>query len=71
MRSIFRIPSDDMAGNALRRVPVHHYTRRKSSVLVAFGFNYIIQRNFRNKRKIYISGDFYCSKKLSVNYFIT
>ncbi len=26
MRSIFRIPSDDMAGDALRRVPIHYYT---------------------------------------------
>lgn len=31
MRSIFRIPSDDMAGDAQRRVPVHYYTRRKES----------------------------------------
>ena len=29
MRSIFRIPSDDMAGDAERRVPIHYYTRRK------------------------------------------
>ena len=29
MRSIFRIPSDDMAGDALRRVPVHYYARRE------------------------------------------
>ena len=28
MRSIFRIPSDDMAGDAKRRVPIHYYTRR-------------------------------------------
>ncbi len=26
MRSIFRIPSDDMAGDAGRRVPIHYYT---------------------------------------------
>ena len=25
MRSIFRIPSDDMAGDAMRRVPIHYY----------------------------------------------
>ena len=29
MRSILRIPSDDMAGDAKRRVPIHYYTRRK------------------------------------------
>ncbi len=29
MQSIFRIPSDDMAGDARRRVPIHYYTRRK------------------------------------------
>ena len=28
MRSIFRIPSDEMAGDALRRVPIHHYRRK-------------------------------------------
>ncbi len=28
MRSIFRIPSDDMAGDAKRRVPIYYYTRR-------------------------------------------
>jgi len=28
MRSIFRIPSDDMAGDALRRVPIHYYRRK-------------------------------------------
>ena len=26
MRSIFKIPSDDMAGDAKRRVPIHNYT---------------------------------------------
>ena len=31
MRSIFRIPSDDMAGDAMRRVPIHYYTRRKGN----------------------------------------
>ena len=30
MQSIFRIPSDDMAGDAGRRVPLHNYTRRKT-----------------------------------------
>ncbi len=29
MRSIFKIPSDEMAGDARRRVPIHNYTRRK------------------------------------------
>ena len=28
MQSIFRIPSDDMVGDAKRRVPIHYYTRR-------------------------------------------
>jgi hypothetical protein len=28
MRSIFRMPSDDMAGDVRRRVPIHYYTRR-------------------------------------------
>ncbi len=32
MRSIFRIPSDDMAGDAGRRVPIHYYTRRWNDV---------------------------------------
>ena len=27
MRSIFRMPSDDMAGDAKRRVPIHYYSR--------------------------------------------
>lgn len=29
--AFFRIPSDDMAGDAQRRVPIHYYTRRKES----------------------------------------
>ncbi len=29
MRSIFRIPSADMAGDVQRRVPVQYYIRRK------------------------------------------
>ena len=29
MRSIFRTPSDDVAGDAKRRVPIHYYIRRK------------------------------------------
>ena len=28
MRSIFRIPSDNMAGDTWRRVPIHYYSRR-------------------------------------------
>ena len=30
MLSIFRIPSDDMAGDTKRRIPIHYYTRRKT-----------------------------------------
>ncbi len=37
MRSIFKIPSDDMAGDALRRVPIHNYTRRRKSWETIFG----------------------------------
>mgnify|MGYP006919449462 CR=1 FL=1 len=29
MRSIFRMPSDDMAGDTRCRVPIHYYTRRE------------------------------------------
>ncbi len=36
MRSIFRIPSDDMAGDAQRRVPIHYYTRRIYNGKTAF-----------------------------------
>ena len=32
MRSIFKMPSDDMAGDAKRRVPIHYYTRRTGYV---------------------------------------
>ena len=32
MRSIFRMPSDDMAGDAKRRVPFHNYIRRMEPI---------------------------------------
>lgn len=38
MRSIFRIPSDNMAGDAGRRVPIPYYTRRCGMVLSALSY---------------------------------
>ena len=32
MRSIFKMPSDDMAGDAKRRVPIHYYIRRMEQI---------------------------------------
>lgn len=36
MQTIFRIPSDDMAGDARCRMPMHYYTRRKQKKLDLF-----------------------------------